>query len=128
MLTDPQFISVVYVLGLGYSQEEIAFVLGCTKKVVNVHISRGIKRIIVFLAVFCFCLSGCGSPTDLLRGIDLPFVDFDSEEDSYASSEEETEETSPKTGESNIFVYGLGGAGVFAVIMLFSARKLRRES
>ena len=50
------------------------------------------KRIIVFLAVFCFCLSGCGSPTDLLRGIDLPFVDFDSEEDSYASSEEETEE------------------------------------
>lgn len=49
VLTDPQFISVVYVLGLGYSQEEIAFVLGCTKKVVNVHISRGIKRIIVFL-------------------------------------------------------------------------------
>ena len=49
VLTDPQFISIVYVLGLGYFQEEIAYVLGCTKKVVNVHISRGIKRIMVFL-------------------------------------------------------------------------------
>lgn len=49
VLTDPQFISIVYVLGLGYSQEEIAYVLGCTKKVVNVHISRGIKRIMIFL-------------------------------------------------------------------------------
>ena len=49
VLTEPQFISVVYVLGLGYSQDEIAFVLGCTKKVVNVHIARGVKRIIAFL-------------------------------------------------------------------------------
>lgn len=44
------------------------------------------------------------------------------------STEDETEETSPKTGESNIFVYGLGGAGVFAVIMLVSAKKMGKES
>ena len=46
----------------------------------------------------------------------------------HESTEDETEETSPKTGESNIFLYSLGGAGVFAVIMLASARKLRKES
>lgn len=48
-LTEPQFISIVYVLGLGYRQEEIAYVLGCTKQVVSKHISRGIDRIIEFL-------------------------------------------------------------------------------
>ena len=49
VLTDLQFICIVYVLGMGYSQEDIAYVLGCTKKVVNLHIVRGLRRICVYL-------------------------------------------------------------------------------
>ena len=49
VLTDLQFICVVYVLGMGYSQDEIAFVLGCTKKVVNLHIARGLRKICIYL-------------------------------------------------------------------------------
>ena len=73
------------------------------------------KRMIMFFAIgmlFAFSMTAMANPSP----------------DPEKSTEEETEETSPKTGESNIFIYGLGGAGVFAVIMLFSARKLRRES
>lgn len=49
VLTEAQFISLVYVLGLGYRLEEVAFILGCTKQTVNVHIRRGLKRICRFL-------------------------------------------------------------------------------
>ena len=49
ILTEPQFISIVYCLGLGYSRKEIAFVLGCERQSVDIHISRGIKRICRFL-------------------------------------------------------------------------------
>lgn len=49
VLTSQQFISIVYVLGLGYRQEEIAYVLNCTKQVVNKHITRGVHRIVKFL-------------------------------------------------------------------------------
>lgn len=49
ILTEPQFISIVYCLGLGYSRREIAFVLGCERQAVDIHISRGIKRICRFL-------------------------------------------------------------------------------
>ena len=49
VLTDNQFICVVYVLGMGYSQDDIAYVLGCTKKVVNLHIARGLRKICIYL-------------------------------------------------------------------------------
>lgn len=49
VLTDLQFICVVYVLGMGYSQDEMAYVLGCTKKVVNLHIARGLRKICIYL-------------------------------------------------------------------------------
>ena len=49
VLTEAQFISLIYVLGLGYRQDEIAYVLGCTKQTVNVHIQRALKRICRFL-------------------------------------------------------------------------------
>ena len=49
VLTEAQFISMVYVLGLGYSSKEIAFVLGCERQAVEMHISRGIKRVCNFL-------------------------------------------------------------------------------
>lgn len=49
VLTEAQFISLVYVLGLGYRQDEIAYVLGCKKQTVNVHIQRALKRISRFL-------------------------------------------------------------------------------
>ena len=49
VLTEAQFISLIYVLGLGYRQDEIAYVLGCKKQTVNVHIQRALKRICRFL-------------------------------------------------------------------------------
>lgn len=49
VLTEAQFISLVYVLGLGYRQDEIAYVLGCKKQTVNVHIQRALKRVCRFL-------------------------------------------------------------------------------
>lgn len=49
VLTEAQFISLVYVLGLGYRQDEIAFVLGCKKQTVNIHIHRALVRICKFL-------------------------------------------------------------------------------
>lgn len=49
ILTEAQFISLVYVLGLGYRQDEIAFVLGCKKQTVNVHIARALNRVCKFL-------------------------------------------------------------------------------
>lgn len=49
VLTEAQFISLIYVLGLGYRQDEIAYVLGCKKQTVNVHIQRALKRISRFL-------------------------------------------------------------------------------
>ena len=45
----------------------------------------------------------------------------------YRVNEEEEEETSPKTGESNIFLYSLGGAGVFVVLMIASGSMLRKK-
>ena len=49
VLTEAQFVSLVYVLGMGYRQDEIAYVLGCTKQTVNVHIQRALKRVCRFL-------------------------------------------------------------------------------
>lgn len=49
VLTEAQFISLVYVLGLGYKQDEIAYVLGCKKQTVNVHIHRALKRVSKYL-------------------------------------------------------------------------------
>lgn len=49
VLTEAQFVSIIYVLGLGYSQEEVAFILSCTKQTVSIHIHRGLKRIGRFL-------------------------------------------------------------------------------
>ena len=36
---------MVYVIGLGYRQDEVAFILGCKKQTVNVHIQRALKRL-----------------------------------------------------------------------------------
>lgn len=44
-LSYPQFISIAYTLVLGYKQEEIAFMLGCSQQAVNQNIDKGIKRI-----------------------------------------------------------------------------------
>lgn len=49
VLTEPQFISIIYCLGLGYTRKEIAFVLGCERQAVDIHISKGIKRICRYL-------------------------------------------------------------------------------
>lgn len=49
VLTEAQFISLVYVLGMGYRQDEIAFVLGCKKQTVNIHVHRALVRICKFL-------------------------------------------------------------------------------
>lgn len=45
VLTDVQFIVIVFVLIFGYEQSEVAYILGCTKQAVNAHLYRGIKRI-----------------------------------------------------------------------------------
>jgi DNA-binding NarL/FixJ family response regulator len=49
VLTEAQFISLVYVLGLGYRQDEIAYVLGCKKQTVNIHIQRALNRVCKYL-------------------------------------------------------------------------------
>ncbi len=73
------------------------------------------KRVVLFLAFTMLCAF---SMTAMAKPSPTP----------EQSTEEETEETSPKTGESNIILYGLGGASVCAVIMVLSARKLGKES
>jgi len=40
-----QFVSVAYVLVLGYTQEEVAFMIDCTQQAVNQNINKGIKKI-----------------------------------------------------------------------------------
>lgn len=45
VLSYHQFVSVAYVLVLGYTQEEVAFMLGCTQQAVNQNISKGIRKI-----------------------------------------------------------------------------------
>lgn len=49
VLTEPQFISIVYCLGLGYTRREVGFILGCERQAVDVHINKGIKRICKYL-------------------------------------------------------------------------------
>lgn len=49
ILTEPQFISIVYCLGMGYTRREIAFVLGCNRQAVDIHINKGVKRICKYL-------------------------------------------------------------------------------
>jgi len=40
-----QFVSIAYVLVLGYTQEEVAFMIDCTQQAVNQNINKGIKKI-----------------------------------------------------------------------------------
>ncbi len=40
-----QYMSIAYVLVLGYSQEEIAYVMGVDQSVISQNIKRGIERI-----------------------------------------------------------------------------------
>lgn len=44
-LSHYQYMSIAYVLVLGYSQEEIAWVMGVNQSVVSKNINSGIKRI-----------------------------------------------------------------------------------
>lgn len=44
-LSHYQYMSVAYVLVLGYSQEEVAYVMGVDQSVISQNIKRGIKRI-----------------------------------------------------------------------------------
>lgn len=44
-LSHYQYMSIAYVLVLGYSQEEIAYVMGVDQSVISQNIKRGIKRI-----------------------------------------------------------------------------------
>ena len=44
-----QFMSIAYTLVLGYSQEDIAFVMGVDQSVISKNIQTGIKRIIKVL-------------------------------------------------------------------------------
>lgn len=45
VLSYHQYMSIAYVLVLGYSQEAIAFVMGVDQSVISQNIKRGIKRI-----------------------------------------------------------------------------------
>lgn len=45
VLSYHQYMAIAYVLVLGYSQEELAFVMGVYQAVININIKRGIKRI-----------------------------------------------------------------------------------
>lgn len=49
VLTEAQFISVVYVLLFGYQQIEVAFILGVSKQDVSANISRGLDRMCKYL-------------------------------------------------------------------------------
>lgn len=40
-----QYMAIAYTLVLGYSQEEVAYVMGVDQPVVNININRGIKKI-----------------------------------------------------------------------------------
>ena len=44
-LSHYQYMSIVYTLVLGYSQEEVAWVMGVEQSVISKNISSGIKRI-----------------------------------------------------------------------------------
>lgn len=44
-----QFISISYVLVLGYTQHEVAFILNCSQQAVNQNISKGIRKIQIAL-------------------------------------------------------------------------------
>lgn len=48
-LTYYQFMSIAYTLVLGYSQEDIAYVMGVDQSVISKNIRTGIKRIIKVL-------------------------------------------------------------------------------
>lgn len=45
-LSYKQFMSLVYTLVLGYSQDDIAYVMGVDRSVISLNASEGIKRII----------------------------------------------------------------------------------
>ena len=51
-LSHYQYMSIAYTLVLGYSQEEIAYVMGVDQSVVSKNINSGIKRIQKELNVF----------------------------------------------------------------------------
>ncbi len=51
-LSHYQYMSIAYTLVLGYSQEEIAYVMGVDQSVVSKNINSGIKRIQTELNVF----------------------------------------------------------------------------
>lgn len=40
-----QYMAITYTLVLGYSQEDVAYVMGVDQPVVNINIKRGIKKI-----------------------------------------------------------------------------------
>lgn len=40
-----QYMAIAYTLVLGYSQEDVAYVMGVDQPVVNINIKRGIKKI-----------------------------------------------------------------------------------
>lgn len=45
ILSQYQYMAVAYCLVLGYSQSELAYVMGVDQPVVNINLQRGIKRI-----------------------------------------------------------------------------------
>ena len=52
VLSYHQYMSIAYVLVLGYSQEEIAYVMGVSQQMVDKWISAGIRRIQIGLGAF----------------------------------------------------------------------------
>lgn len=51
-LSQYQYMAVAYCLVIGYSQEEVAFVMGVDQPVVNINLNRGIKKIQKELGAF----------------------------------------------------------------------------
>ena len=51
-LSHYQYMSIAYVLVLGYTQDELAFVMGVDQSVISKNINSGIKRIQIELIVF----------------------------------------------------------------------------
>lgn len=45
ILSESQFLSIAYVLVLGYTQEELAYILRCSQQAINQNINKGIKKI-----------------------------------------------------------------------------------
>ena len=52
VLSFPQFMAIAYTLVLGYTQEEIAWVMGVDQSVISRNINRGLKQMQIGLRAF----------------------------------------------------------------------------